>query len=74
MFGMDQPLFKILNEIRLKEHAMMLKNPIASQNVIVKSGESKCYALLRISHIFIVVELVLIDLKYISFELRSKWK
>jgi hypothetical protein len=39
MFGMDQPLFKILNEIRLKEHAMMLKNPIASQNVIVKSGE-----------------------------------
>jgi hypothetical protein len=39
MFGMDQPLFKILNEIRLKEHEMMLKNPIASQNVIVKSGE-----------------------------------
>ena len=29
---------------------------------------------LRISHIFIVVELVLIDLKYISFESRSKWK
>ena len=39
MFGMDQLLFKILNEIRLKEHEMMLKNPIASQNVIVKSGE-----------------------------------
>ena len=39
MFEMDQPLFKILNENRLKEHAMMLKNPIASQNVIVKSGE-----------------------------------
>ena len=31
-------------------------------------------AVLRISHIFIVVELVLIDLKYISFESRSKWK
>lgn len=29
---------------------------------------------LRISHIFIVVELVLIDLKYISLESRSKWK
>ena len=28
----------------------------------------------RISYIFIVVELVLIDLKYISFESRSKWK
>ena len=31
-------------------------------------------AVLRISHIFIVVELVLIELKYISFELRSKRK
>jgi len=29
---------------------------------------------LRIFHIFIVVELVLIDLKYISFESGSKWK
>ena len=29
---------------------------------------------LRISHIFIVVELVLIDLKYTLFESRSKWK
>ena len=29
---------------------------------------------LRISHIFIVVELVLIDLKFLSFESRSKWK
>jgi hypothetical protein len=26
MFGMDQSLFKILNEIRLREHAMMFMN------------------------------------------------
>jgi len=38
MFGMDQ-LFKILNEIRIKEHAMMLMNPNASQDEIVKPGE-----------------------------------
>jgi hypothetical protein len=39
MFGMDQPLFKILNEIRFKEHAMMFMKPNASQDEIVKSGE-----------------------------------
>ena len=39
MFGMDQPLFKILNEIRLKEHAMMFMKRNASQDEIVKSGE-----------------------------------
>ena len=27
MFGMDQPLFKILNEIPLREHAMMFMKP-----------------------------------------------
>ena len=39
MFGIDQPLFKNLNEVRLKEHAMMFMNPNASQDEIVKSGE-----------------------------------
>jgi len=39
MFGMDQPLLKILNEIRLREHAMVFMNPNASQDEIVKSGE-----------------------------------
>jgi hypothetical protein len=39
MFGMDQPLFKILNEIHLREHAMMFMNPTAYQDEIVKSGE-----------------------------------
>ena len=39
MFGMDQPLFKILNEIRFKEHAMMFMKPNASQDEIVKYGE-----------------------------------
>jgi hypothetical protein len=38
MFGMDQPLFKNLNEIRLREHAMIFMNPNASQDEIVKSG------------------------------------
>ena len=39
MFGIDPPLFKILNEIRLREHAMMFMNPNASQDEIVKSGD-----------------------------------
>jgi hypothetical protein len=39
MLGMDQPLFKILNEIPLREHAMMFMKPNASQDEIVKSGE-----------------------------------
>ena len=39
MFGMDLPLFKILNEIRLREHAMMFMNPNTCQDKIVKSGE-----------------------------------
>ena len=39
MFGMDQPHFKILNEIHLREHAMMFMNPNASQDEIVKSGQ-----------------------------------
>ena len=39
MFGMDLPLFRILNEIRLREHAMMFMNPNTSQDEIVKSGE-----------------------------------
>jgi hypothetical protein len=40
MFGMDLPLFKILIEIRLKEHAMMFMNPNTSQDEIVKSVTS----------------------------------
>jgi hypothetical protein len=39
MFGMDLPLFRILNEIRLRKHAMMFMNPNTSQDEIVKSGE-----------------------------------
>ena len=39
MFGMNRPLFKILYEVRLKEHAMMFMKPNASQDEIVKSGE-----------------------------------
>ena len=39
MFGMYPPLFKILNEVRLREHAMMFMNAKASQDEIVKSGE-----------------------------------
>jgi hypothetical protein len=39
MFGMDQPHFKILNEIHLREHAMIFMNPNASQDEIVKSGQ-----------------------------------
>jgi hypothetical protein len=39
MFGMDQLLFKILNEILLREHAMIFMNPNASQDEVVKSGE-----------------------------------
>jgi hypothetical protein len=39
MLGMEQPLFKIQNEILLTEHAMMFMNPSAPQDEIVKSGE-----------------------------------
>jgi hypothetical protein len=39
MFGMDQLLFKILNEILLREHAMIFMNPNASRDEVVKSGE-----------------------------------
>jgi hypothetical protein len=39
MFGMDQWLFKIQNEILLREHAMIFMNPNVSQDEIVKSGE-----------------------------------
>ena len=39
MYGMDQPLFKILNEIPLREHVMMFMNPTACHDEMVKSGE-----------------------------------
>ena len=42
--------------------------------VIWPASSTSVDVVFRISHIFIVVELVLIDLKYISFESRSKWK
>jgi hypothetical protein len=39
MFGMDPLLFKILNAIRLWEHAMMFMNSNASQDEIVNGEE-----------------------------------
>jgi hypothetical protein len=72
MFGKEKSTAfqKILNEIRHREPAMMCMNPNASQveidknNSIWQASSLSVDVVLRISHIFIVEELVLIDLKY----------